>query len=177
MRTSDRQDVHRPTQRIPLIVQPPSLPSGSDAGAGPTILLVEDNAAQVQMTQRALRECGRPIELVVVGDGREAIDYLLGPEHRADQVHHNPDLILLDLNLPQMSGREVLERIRATPACRHLPVIVFSSSCAPPEVRGLYAAGANGYVEKPQDYPRFVEVMRNLLGFWLDTACLPRGGE
>src|SRR5262245_25920081 len=104
-------------------------------------------------------------------------DYLRGKSGAAGTDRPTPDLILLDLNLPQMSGREVLERIRATPACCHLPVIVFSSSCAPPEVRELYIAGANGYVEKPQDYTRFVEVMRNLLGFWLDTARLPRSRE
>lgn len=153
-------------------MQPSSRPAGSDAGTCPTILLVEDNVAQVQMTQRALRDCGRAIELVVVGDGLAAVDHVLraGPgELRL------PDLVLLDLNLPQMGGREVLDRIRATPACCHLPVIVLSSCSSPPEVRALYAAGANGYVEKPQDYLRFVEAMRNLLGFWLDTARLPRG--
>jgi CheY-like chemotaxis protein len=114
-------------------------------------------------------ESGRAIELVVVGGSREAIDYLLGPDGKAAVDHHIPDLVLLDLNLPEMSGREVLERIRATPACCHLPVIMFSSSasarkpgCTPPERMATS--------ESRMTHPALVEVMRNLLRFWLDTA-------
>jgi CheY-like chemotaxis protein len=138
------------------------------------ILLVEDSAAQVQMTQRALRESSPTVALIVMRDGQEAVDYLLRlGSHAADRNWRRPDLVLLDLHLPRLSGREVLERIRLTPSCRHLPVVVLSSSRHPDDVLTMYSAGANSYVEKPQDYTRFAEVLRNLQHFWLETALLP----
>lgn len=157
-------------------MHPASRCTSLEAGVGGTILLVEDNPAQVQMTQRVLRECGRNLALVVVRDGQAAVDYLFHQgDYTADPTWRLPNLVLLDLNLPHLNGREVLERLRASPSHRHLPVIVLSSSCQEPEVRELYAAGANSYVEKPQEYTRFCEMMHNLLRFWLDTSLLPRG--
>ena len=83
------------------------------------ILLVEDNPADIKITQRALRESAVPVELLVVRDGQEAVEYLLRQgEHAHADSWRSPDLILLDLNLPRLTGREVLERIRATPALR-----------------------------------------------------------
>ena len=138
------------------------------------ILLVEDNPADVAITQRALREIGFPAELVVVRDGQEAVDYLLRQgEHAHDPQWRIPDLILLDLNLPRMDGRQVLERIRATPALRVVPVVVLTPSRREEDVQSLYAAGANTYIEKPQDFSRFVGVLQTIQQYWLDTALLP----
>jgi two-component system, chemotaxis family, response regulator Rcp1 len=138
------------------------------------ILLVEDNPADVKITQRALRESAADVDLRVVRDGQEAVDYLLrrGP-HAADPDWRPPDLILLDLNLPRLTGREVLEQIRATPALRATPVVVLTTSHRPEEVRELYAAGANTYIEKPQDFQRFVQVLQTIQSYWLDAALLP----
>jgi CheY-like chemotaxis protein len=138
------------------------------------ILLVEDNPADIKITQRALKESGAPVELLVVRDGQEAVDYLLRQgRHVGDDGWRSPDLILLDLNLPGMTGREVLERIRHTPALRTVPVIVLTTSRRQEDVHDMYAAGANTYIEKPQDFGRFVEVLRTIERYWLDTALLP----
>jgi two-component system response regulator len=138
------------------------------------ILLVEDNPADVKITQRALRESGCRAELRVVRDGQEAVEYLLrqGP-HAADSGWRGPDLILLDLNLPRLNGRQVLERVRATPGLRAVPVVVLTTSRRPEDVEEVYAAGANTYIEKPQDFARFVDVLRTIQRYWLDTALLP----
>jgi two-component system response regulator len=138
------------------------------------ILLVEDNPADIEITRRALRESATPVELRVVRDGQEAVDYLLRQgAHAQDPAWRLPDLVLLDLNLPRLDGREVLERIRATPQFRSVPVIVLTTSRRPEDVRGVYAAGANTYIEKPQDFAHFVEVLRTVRRYWLDTAVLP----
>jgi CheY-like chemotaxis protein len=138
------------------------------------ILLVEDNPADVKITQRALKESGVPVELIVVRDGQEAVDYLLRQgTHAQDPEWREPDLILLDLNLPRLNGREVLERVRGTPGLKAVPVIVLTTSSRLEDVREMYAAGANTYIEKPQDFSRFVQVLQTIQRYWLDTAVLP----
>jgi two-component system response regulator len=144
--------------------------------AAHAILLVEDNPADVEITRRALRESAAPVELIVVRDGQEAVDYLLRQgTHAAPRGWRPPDLILLDLNLPRLTGREVLERIRATDNFRSVPVVVLTTSTQPEDVRALYAAGANTYIEKPRDFAHFVEVLKTIRQYWLDTAMLPPG--
>ncbi len=132
--------------------------------AARTILLVEDNPADAEIARRALRDGGSRADLVVVRDGREALDYL---------VRRRPDLVLLDLNLPGLPGLEVLRRLRADPALHGVPVVVLTTSRRPEDVRQTYAAGANTYIEKPQDFNRFVQVLRTIEHYWLDTALLP----
>jgi CheY-like chemotaxis protein len=138
------------------------------------ILLVEDNPADIKITERALRDSGIPVDLLVVRDGQEAVEYLLrqGP-HADNPAWRRPDLILLDLNLPRLTGREVLERIRARPEMKAVPVVVLTTSHRQEDVQQLYAAGANTYIEKPQDFARFVEVLQTIHRYWLDTALLP----
>ncbi len=138
------------------------------------ILLVEDNPADVKITQRALKESAVPVELIVVRDGQEAVEYLLREgKHASSEGWRGPDLILLDLNLPRLSGLEVLQRIRATPALRAVPVVVLTTSRRPEDVQAMYAAGANTYIEKPQDFARFAQVLHVIQRYWLDTALLP----
>jgi two-component system response regulator len=138
------------------------------------ILLVEDNPADVKITQRALKESGLRVELIVVRDGQEAVDYLLRQgQHADDPCWRSPDLILLDLNLPKMSGREVLQRLRATPNLRAVPVVVLTTSRRQEDVAAMYASGANTYIEKPEEFGRFVQVLETIHRYWLDTALLP----
>jgi CheY-like chemotaxis protein len=138
------------------------------------ILLVEDNPADIKITQRALRDSNLPVDLLVVRDGQEAVDYLLRQGEHADTAGwRSPDLILLDLNLPRLTGREVLERIRGTPALKAVPVVVLTTSRRVEDVQEMYAAGANTYIEKPQDFNRFVQVLQTIQTYWLDTALLP----
>jgi CheY-like chemotaxis protein len=138
------------------------------------ILLVEDNPADVLITQRALRESDFPVDLLVMRDGQEAVDYLLRQgTHAGASAWRRPDLILLDLNLPRMTGREVLERIRANPDLRTVPVVILTTSHRREDVQEMYAAGANTYIEKPQEFSRFVQVLQTIQRYWLDIALLP----
>ena len=139
-----------------------------------SILLVEDNAADIQITRRALRDSAVPVNLIVVRDGQEAVDYLTRKgSHANDPAWRRPDLILLDLNLPRVTGRELMQRIRSTPGMQVVPVVVLSTSNRQEDVYDLYAMGANTYVQKPQDFNRFVAVLQILQRYWLDTALLP----
>jgi CheY-like chemotaxis protein len=137
------------------------------------ILLVEDNPADVQVAQRALRESGSPVELIVVRDGQEALDYLGRRNGAAGSSWRAPDLILLDMNLPRLGGLEVLRHIRADTTLGNVPVVVLTTSRRPEDVRQMYAAGANTYIEKPPDFSRFVQVLQTIQRYWLDTALLP----
>jgi len=139
-----------------------------------SILLVEDNPADVKITQRALRDGRMPVDLPVARDGQEAVEYLLrqGP-HGADPQWRKPDLVLLDINLPRLTGFQVLERIRSTPALKATPVVVLTTSRRQEDVQQMYEAGANTYFEKPQDFNRFVEVLQLIQRYWLETALLP----
>ena len=139
-----------------------------------TILLVEDNPADILITQRALRETVFAADLVVLRDGQEAVDYLVrGGAHAADPTWRRPDLVMLDLNLPRLGGLEVLTRIRARPALATVPVIVLTTSRRHEDVQAVYAAGANTYIEKPQDFARFVQVLQTIQRYWLEMALLP----
>jgi CheY-like chemotaxis protein len=142
--------------------------------AAHAILLVEDNPADVKITQRALRDGALPVDLIVARDGQEAVEYLLRQgTHAADAGWRVPDLILLDINLPRLTGLQVLERIRGTPAMRATPVVVLTTSRRQEDVQQMYAAGANTYIEKPQDFNRFVQVLQLIQRYWLETALLP----
>lgn len=126
------------------------------------ILLVEDNPDDAELTRIAFAEAGVDYRLHVVGDGVQALAYLRGCS-TADL----PSLVLLDLNLPKLNGREVLETIRAEPATRSLPVVVLTTSAEPFDVDQVYELGANSYIQKPVEFERFVEVVRQIGLYWL----------
>jgi len=133
-----------------------------------TILLVEDNPDDVELTRIAFSEAGGEHQLAVVTDGAEAVDYLLGRgRHAARAGAELPMLVLLDLNLPKLDGREVLEAIRANEATRKLPVVVLTTSAEPFDVDQVYALGANSYIQKPVEFERFVDVVRQIGLYWL----------
>ena len=135
------------------------------------ILLVEDNPADVRLTELALGEVGLTNTLHVVEDGREALAFLRREPEYADAVR--PDLVLLDLDLPRVHGTEVLEALNADDDLRRLPVIVLTSSTADEDVAASYDRHANAYVEKPVDMDEFVGVARVIEEFWLSTVKLP----
>jgi CheY-like chemotaxis protein len=134
-------------------------------------LLVEDNPGDVRLTREALREGDQQIRLSVVNDGLEAMQYLRreGTYSEAER----PNLILLDLNLPRKSGREVLSEIKSDDNLRAIPVVVMTSSDAPPDIRRAYDLQANCYVTKPADFDAFVTVVRSIEKFWLSIAKIP----
>lgn len=135
------------------------------------LMLVEDNPGDVDLTLEALRELKLHNRISVAHDGVEALARLTRHPPHAD--HPRPDLILLDLNLPRMDGRELLAAIRGDPALSSIPVIVLSSSAAERDIAGIYALHANCYVTKPVELEDFLAVIRSIQHFWLTVARLP----
>jgi two-component system, chemotaxis family, response regulator Rcp1 len=147
-----------------------SVSEATTAGAV-DILLVEDSPGDVRLTTEALKDGCVANRLVVVGDGEEAVAYLRREgEHVAER---QPGLILLDLNLPRLDGREVLRIIKTDDELRRIPVVVLSTSTADADLLAAYDMNGNCYIEKPVDYERFIEVVRAVKDFWLSVVRLP----
>lgn len=137
------------------------------------ILFVEDNPGDVRLTQEALREAKMRVNVRVAWDGEEAIEYLRQEGPYADAPR--PDLILLDLNLPRKSGREVLAEIKADRDLRSIPVVVLTSSKAEEDIAKTYNLHANCCVTKPADLDQFIRVVQSIESFWLTIVKLPQG--
>lgn len=135
------------------------------------LLLVEDNPADVRLTDEALRESGVPLHLSVAPDGVEALAFLRREGRYA--AAPRPDLILLDLNLPRLSGREVLSTVKNDPELRQIPVIVLTTSRYEQDIRDCYALRANCYVVKSGDIDQFFSFMQSVVTFWLRLVQLP----
>lgn len=135
------------------------------------LLLVEDNVADVYLVVEALRECNLEIHTAVVTDGLQAISYLRCEDQYRDVAR--PDLLLLDLNLPKMDGREVLVTIKSDPTLTDIPVIIFSSSAADDEVLFAYRHGASCYLIKPHNVTEYFSLLQELVTFWGKRVRLP----
>ncbi|MFZ5861911.1 MAG: response regulator [Nitrospirota bacterium] len=134
----------------------------------PTILLVEDNDDDAELTTRAFREARITNTLIRAGDGVEALDYLFARGGQAGRDPAElPEVVLLDLNLPRVSGIEVLQAIRADARTKHLPVVILTSSNADRDRLAAYDNHANSYVQKPVDYDQFVDAARQLGLYWM----------
>lgn len=131
------------------------------------ILLVEDNPDDIELTTLAFKKNNFANEIVVVEDGQEAIDFLLGNDPEGVQKRGYPELILLDLKLPKINGHEVLKKIKAENQTRRIPVVILTSSQEEEDIIQGYDLGANSYVRKPVDYKDFVEVVNNMGIYWL----------
>ncbi len=131
-----------------------------------TILLVEDNPDDVQLTKRALKKNNITNKLVVVNDGVDALAYL-GETGPAGESRALPTVILLDLKLPRMDGLEVLRQIRGNDRLKLLPVVVLTSSKEEIDIMKSYDLGANSYIRKPVDFEQFNEAVRQLGMYWL----------
>jgi chemotaxis family two-component system response regulator Rcp1 len=136
------------------------------------ILLVEDNPADVRLTEEALKDAKVHHKLNVVMDGVAAMDFLNQTGEYQDAPR--PDLILLDLNLPKKDGREVLEDIKGDSSLRTIPVVVLTTSRAEEDILRTYNLHANCYVTKPVDYDQFGVIIRSIEEFWLTVVRLPR---
>jgi two-component system, response regulator len=133
-----------------------------------TILLVEDNPSDVDLTKRAFEKGHITNNLVVAEDGQEALDYIFGNDKFADRdISQIPTLILLDLKLPKIGGLEVLRRIRATEKIKRLPVVILTSSKEEQDVAASYDLGVNSYIRKPVDFNQFAEAIKHLGLYWL----------
>lgn len=138
------------------------------------ILLVEDNDDDADLTRRAFQRARIANELVVVGDGTAALDWLWCAGEYADRDPVLPDVVLLDLNLPKLDGLGVLQRLRADPRTRALPVVVLTTSDAEDDVVQSYSRGANSYVRKPVDFTEFMDAAGQLGLYWLVLNTPPR---
>jgi two-component system response regulator len=133
-----------------------------------TILLVEDNPDDVELTRRAFKKGNILNELVVARDGVEALDYLFATGQYADRdLREVPSVILLDLKLPKLDGLEVLRRLRDNPQTSLLPVVVLTSSKEEEDIVRSYQLRANSYIRKPVDFTEFMDAVRNLGLYWL----------
>ena len=136
-----------------------------------TVLLVEDNADDEELTRLAFEENAIAAELVVVRDGPEALEYLFGSgRHAGGERSPLPRLVLLDIKLPKLGGHEVLERIRADGRTRHLPVVMMTTSGEARDRQDSSRLGADGFFRKPVDFPSFSEALGRIAHVWLPIA-------
>jgi CheY-like chemotaxis protein len=137
-------------------------------------LLVEDNPGDVRLVREAFREGEMNVHLTVASDGEEALAVLRRQGRHAEAPR--PALILLDLNLPRMSGREFLAVVKADKELRRIPVVVLTSSRREQDILASYDLNANSCITKPADLERFLDVVRSIEHFWFKVATLPPGG-
>lgn len=135
------------------------------------ILLIEDSNDDIFLLKEVLKDAKIPINLRIVTDGKKAIEYLYKQGSYTDSF--TPDLILLDLNLPKIDGREILTRLKSDEQLRMIPVIVLTTSQSEEDIDKSYLHNANCYITKPVDLQEFVKVVNTIEDFWLSTVRLP----
>jgi CheY-like chemotaxis protein len=138
------------------------------------VLVAEDNKYDRMILEEVFAELGWNISIRFVTNGEEVMDYLhLRNAYAAPAAAPRPALILMDLNMPRLTGDEALRQIRADPALRMLPVIILSTADSPKLVVQAYSSGINAFLTKPGDFDEFVDLMRKFGAFWLEGAKLP----
>lgn len=142
-----------------------------------TILLIEDNPSDIELTKRALQKARIMNSLVVTEDGQEALDYLFGTGPYAGRdTREQPAVILLDLKLPRIDGLGVLKRIRENPLTHRQPVVILTSSKEDHDIAASYDLGVNSYIRKPVDFCQFAEAIQHLGLYWLVLNEIPPTG-
>jgi CheY-like chemotaxis protein len=138
------------------------------------ILLVEDNRMDVELTLDAFKEARLGNTIHVASNGQEALDYLFGKEEYGDRVKYPmPNLVLLDLKLPGIDGFEVLKQLKSTPVLKRLPVVILTSSKEEGDRALSYDIGANSYLVKPISFDGFLDVVKQIGGYWLTLNAAP----
>ncbi|MCB1502116.1 MAG: response regulator [Bauldia sp.] len=137
------------------------------------ILLIEDNPADVRLTQEGLKEAKIATHLHVMMDGKEALDFLFRRGPHAGAVR--PDVILLDLNLPGVDGRTILSQVKNEPNLKVIPVVILTSSEAESDNIKSYESYANSFISKPIDFEGFLRVVHSIEDFWFTVVKLPEG--
>ena len=134
------------------------------------LLIIEDNPGDVRLLEEAFDELRANVRIQVAKDGAEGIQIVAWANQTKEGA---PDLILLDLNLPKISGHDVLSKIKSDPRTRHIPVIVLTSSRAEADVHRAYQSHANAYLRKPSTLEGLLNTARDVKNFWMETAILP----
>jgi two-component system, chemotaxis family, response regulator Rcp1 len=135
------------------------------------VLLVEDNPAEVRLLKEAFEQSGTSLELHMVANGEEALDFVYHRNAQAEKPR--PDIILLDINLPRINGHEVLRTIKGDPGLKGIPVLILSGSGLRKDVRSAYDHHANAYLQKPSDLADYFHLVSQLQQFWVQTVALP----
>ena len=135
------------------------------------ILLIEDNPAEVLLTEEAFKQSTLSNKLHIVEDGEQALDFLNKRNSYENVV--TPDLILLDLNLPKVDGREVLAHLKLHDHLSRIPVIVLTSSALEKDVMSCYDNGANSYIVKPMELDKFIKIVESITAYWFSMSVLP----
>jgi CheY-like chemotaxis protein len=138
----------------------------------PTVLLIEDNPADVRLAKEAFKEINPNVSLAVATNAAEALGVLNGDGSDSDAPM--PRLVLLDLNLPDSNGGEILDTIKSDERLRQLPVIILTTSDERQDIERMYDSYANAYVTKPDSVVEFIDMIDHLESFWLSTATLPQ---
>lgn len=139
-----------------------------------TIVIADDDVDDCLLLREALEENGLVSGIHFVGDGEELLEYLRREgRHAESNTVPCPLLILLDLNMPRMDGREALADIKSDPRLRHIPVIVLTTSATDEDISHTYALGANSFIVKPATFAALVQVMNRVIQYWLTTVQLP----
>ncbi len=132
------------------------------------ILFVEDNIDDATLTMRALKKSGLANAIIHLKDGAEALDFIFATgAHQFRNTNHKPKLILLDLKMPKVSGIEVLEKIKADPVFRLIPVVILTSSKEDPDIKKCYELGVNSYIVKPVESDNFFQTIKELGMYWV----------
>jgi CheY-like chemotaxis protein len=137
-----------------------------------SIVLVEDDPGHARLIERNLRRAHLTNEIVILNDGQQAVDYFFKEHTYTGITHASSLLLLLDLNLPGLSGYQVLTRLKADERTRHIPVIILTTTDEPDEIERCYAFGCNVYITKPAEYEQFAEAIRKL-GLFLSIVQIP----
>ncbi|MDZ8227675.1 MULTISPECIES: response regulator [unclassified Nostoc] len=138
-----------------------------------TILMADDDEDDCILVREALAESQLPIELYIVSNGEQLMDYLYHRGGYANNSIPHPDLILLDLNMPRIGGLEALKEIKTDPQLRQIPVVILSTSRREEDIYNTYNLGANSFITKPVTFASLVEVMKTLVKYWFEIVKLP----
>ncbi len=139
-----------------------------------TILLVEDDPGHARLIEKNLRRSNITNEIVTLGDGQQAVDYLFGEGKYVEAKRPSPMLVLLDLNLPELDGYQVLKRMKGDERTKRIPVVILTTTDDTREVERCYDLGCNVYITKPVDYEQFADAIRKI-GLFLSVVTIPDG--
>lgn len=138
------------------------------------MLIVEDSDEDYYIIERAFKKAGITNNMHRCVDGQDALDYCYHREKYASKIAPKPNIILLDLNLPKISGLDVLRTVKNDPVLRSIPVIILTTSVYEKDIKACYHHGANSYIQKPMEFNKLVEIARILKHYWIDTVILPK---